>query len=91
MTFWLIIESIIFLVRCGLPLRGHRDSGRISCVEQCVDVQADQGNFRALLQFKAASGDEVLSRHLKSAPGNSPYVSPTAQADIIGSIGYVIL
>ena len=86
-----IIESIIFLARCGIPLRGHRDSGRISCIETCADVQGDQGNFRALLQFKAASGDEVLSRHLKSAPGNALYVSPTVQADLIGSIGYVIL
>jgi hypothetical protein len=43
-----IIESIIFLARCGIPLRGHRDSGRISCSASCADVEVDQGNFRAL-------------------------------------------
>jgi hypothetical protein len=86
-----IIESIIFLARCGIPLRGHRDSGRISCPLSCADVDTDQGNFRALLQFKAASGDNVLACHLASAHANAVYVSPRIQSDIIGSVGHIIL
>lgn len=86
-----IVETIIFLARCGIPLRGHRDSGRISCPASCADVEVDQGNFRALLQFTASSGDEVLAHHLAMAPANASYVSPRIQADIIGSVGHIIL
>lgn len=66
-----IIESIIFLARLGIPLRAHQDTGRILSSASCAKVEADQGNFRALLQFKAAIGDEVLARHPKSAPANA--------------------
>jgi hypothetical protein len=86
-----IIETIIFLARCGIPLRGHRDSGRISCPASFADVETDQGNFRGLLQFRAASGDSVLACHLASAPANAVYVSPRIQSDLIGSVGYIIL
>ena len=55
-----IINSILFLVRYGVALRRHRKGGRLQYVNSCHDVTANEGNLRALLQFKAASEDDIL-------------------------------
>ena len=48
-----IIESIIFLCRQNIPLRGHRDDGSLfdqdSGDVSCANV--NEGNFRELLVF----------------------------------------
>jgi len=56
-----IIEMVILCARQNIPLRGHRDSGRITSDE---DTDINEGNFRALLRFRVRSGDDVLRRHL---------------------------
>ena len=86
----LVTESIIFLARCGIPLWGHRDSGRISCPATSSDIKVDKGSFRTL-QFKAASGNQTLALHLESASGNALYISLTIQSEIISIIGNIIL
>ena len=86
-----IINSVLFLARCGVALRGHREGGRLQYVDSCHDVTSNEGNLRALLQFKAASGNEILKRHLQSAAENALYVSHESQCDLIASIGFAIL
>jgi len=66
-----VIASILFLARCGIALRGHRDSGRIDVPDTCCDITGEEGNLRALLQFKAASGDNILRSHLETGAGNA--------------------
>jgi len=86
-----IIESILFLARCGLPLRGHRESSDMKCIPQCSEITSNEGNLRALLHFKASSGDNALANHLKNASRNALYISHDAQSDIISCIGQIIL
>ena len=86
-----IINSILFLVRYGVVVRGHREGGRLQDVESCHDVTANEGSLRALLQYKASSKDKILKRDLQSAVGNALYVSHESQYDLIASIGFVIL
>ena len=60
-------------------------------MDSCHDVTANEGKLRALLQFKAASEDDILKRHLQSAAGHALYVSHESQCELIASIGFVIL
>lgn len=78
-----IIEAIIFCGRQELSLRGHRDSGRLSLEEP----NTNDGNFRALLRFRANHGDNVLANHILSSAGNAMYVSPVVQNELINLIG----
>lgn len=48
----------------------------------------NDGNFRSLLRFRMAAGDEVLKKHLVES--NSSYTSPTIQNEIIGICGNLI-
>ena len=85
-----IIKSILFLERCGVVLRGYRDTGRIEVPASCTEISCDERNLRALLQFKAGCA-EILHCHLESNAGNAQYISNNSQTDIINSIGSVIL
>ena len=42
------------------------------------------GNFRALLNFRVESGDQVLKDHLEKAPRNATYISNTLQNETVG-------
>lgn len=78
-----IIESIVFLGRQNIPLRGHRDDGRL-------DEEAgpsNEGNFRELLRFKISSGDETLKRHLATASSRATYIGNTTQNQLITCCG----
>jgi hypothetical protein len=78
-----IIESIVFLGRQNIPLRGHRDDGRL-------DEEAgpsNEGNFRELLRFKISSGDETLKRHLAAASSRATYIGNTSQNQLITCCG----
>ncbi|XP_029345792.1 uncharacterized protein LOC103308300 [Acyrthosiphon pisum] len=46
-----------------LPYRGHKDYGRLSLNEP----ENNDGNFRALLRFRARSGDDILKSHILSS------------------------
>lgn len=77
-----IIKTIIFLGRQNIPLRGHRDDGPI--VEAPV---ANQGNFKAMLQFRVDAGDKVLEEHLKKSSSRATYISKTTQNILIECCG----
>ncbi|CAG9822169.1 unnamed protein product [Phaedon cochleariae] len=87
-----IIESIIFLGRQNIPLRGHRDSGAIvikSSETEDIDLDvessptANEGNFRELLRFRVESGDTVLKEHLKNSSSKATYISAKTRNELI--------
>lgn len=80
-----IVNSIIFLGQQNIPFRGHRDDGELEVDSQQSVV--NEGNFRELLKFRVASGDETLRRHLQTASANATYISKTTQNALINSIG----
>ena len=60
-----IVSTIVFAGRMGLPLRGHRDSGSLTVPETVEDIDAECGNLRALLQFRAVSGDDYSTNSVR--------------------------
>ena len=62
-----IIDTIIFLGRQGLALRGHRDDSQYH-----ADVgeysTGSVGNFIELLNYRVRGGDKDLEKHLESYP-----------------------
>ena len=71
----------------GLPLRGHRDAGALTVPRNCEEIDAKSGNLRALLQFRAVSGDADLRNHLATCNKNATYIGPQTQNDLISCIG----
>lgn len=80
-----IIETIIFLGRQDIAFRGHRDSGNISAD---VPLQND-GNFRSLIRFRMATGDDILRKHMQSS--SFTWTSPRVQNELIELCGDLIL
>ena len=74
-----IIETILFCAEQELPLRGDHDSGPLSLDKP----EKKDGKFRALLRFRANSGDEDLKRHIINSRRNAMYLSPDIQNEII--------
>ncbi|GIY93799.1 hypothetical protein CEXT_11231 [Caerostris extrusa] len=66
-----------FCDRNGLPLRGHRDYGKLAeqmkarnvtiTINHHVNHNRFFGNFRKLFKFRNEAGDEMLKEHLKSS------------------------
>ena len=85
-----LIETVIFCVRQGIPLRGHRDSGPLSFVEaQSGDI--NDGNFRALIRYSRGKYDEVFKNDITSAGHNARYLSPRVQNEILSACNDLIL
>ena len=78
-----IVKSVIFCGQQNIPLRGHRDDGRVLETD-------DDGVFRALLRFRIDSGDAVLAEGLEQASRNATYTSKTTQNEIIACAGELI-
>lgn len=83
-----IIETIIFCGRQGIALRAHRDHGDLNLKSNPTE---NEGNFRALLRFRASSGDVVLRNHLENGSKNAMYLSPKIQNEIIGACNDILL
>lgn len=81
-----IIETILFCAEQELPLRGDHDSGPLMLEKP---VKKD-GKFRALLRFRANSGDENLKKHIIYSRKNATYVSPEIQNEIIQTCSNLI-
>ncbi|XP_033225893.1 zinc finger MYM-type protein 1-like [Belonocnema kinseyi] len=75
-----VVEAIIVLGRQELALRGHRDSGNI--VIQDDFTGPNEGNFRALLKYRA-KGDPILRSHLEGPRKRDKFTSPSIQNEII--------
>ena len=84
-----IIESIIFLGRQNIPLRGHIDDGAL--LQESDNPSANEGNFRELLRFRVAAGDTVLEHHLQTASSHATYISKTVQNELISCGGQEIV
>lgn len=78
-----IVETIVLCGRQDLALRGDKDSGRLTLEEPANN----DGNFRALLRYRANGGDTVLVDHIQTAANNALYSSPRVQNEIISVIG----
>ena len=50
----------------------------------------NDGNFRALLRYRAKGGDQSLTDHLLSSAHNATYLSPTIQNEIIDACNDLI-
>lgn len=77
-----IIKCAIFLLKQGLPFRGHRDDSK-----HLLIAENNPGNFQALLKLASDFGDETLSSCLNDGPKNATYKSKTIQNQIINVVG----
>jgi len=85
-----IIESVLFLGRQNIALRGHRDPGVLN-ISTTSSSFINEGNFRELLKLRVASGDTILEKHLKTCNSKATYISHTTQENIIDCIKDEIL
>jgi len=76
-----IIETIIFLARQNIPLKGHRDDGDLLASSNTSII--NEGNYRELLRFQIKSGDKILENHLKTTHAKATYISNTIKEEII--------
>lgn len=83
-----IIETVIFCGRQGIALRAHRDHGDLDLNDSPIE---NEGNFRALLRFRACSGDDDLKNHLETGSKNALYLSPKIQNEVISACNEIIL
>ncbi|KAI8559486.1 hypothetical protein RHMOL_Rhmol04G0177600 [Rhododendron molle] len=70
------INCIKFLLRQGLPFRGHDES----------ELSSNQGNFLELLKFLVEHNEVVRAVALKNAPENLKLTSPDIRKDICNAI-----
>lgn len=70
------INCIKFLLRQGLPFRGHDE----------YELSSNQRNFLELLKFLAEHNEVVKAVALKNAPENLKLTSPDIQKDICNAI-----
>lgn len=77
-----LLKCVCFCARQGLSFRGHRDDFTAS-------EYGNKGNFVELVQFRAET-DEVLRKHLETAPRNALYTSKTIQNEMIYVISKTI-
>ena len=83
-----IVNTVLLCGRMGLPLRGHRDSGRVN---HHHDYEDGEGVFKALLKFRVDAGDKNLQKFLTDAPGNALYTSWQTQNEVIKICGNQII
>ncbi|XP_050147382.1 uncharacterized protein LOC126622675 [Malus sylvestris] len=69
------IKCTKFLLRQGLPFRGHDESA----------TSSNRGNYLELLQFLADNNDKVREVVMENAPGNLRLVAPSIQKEIVNS------
>lgn len=85
-----IIKTIMFCGIQNIPLRGHRDDGKLFAETEKEATRACEGNFRALLKFRIDAGDKELDLHIQSCGKSTSYISKTIQNDLIECCGEVI-
>ena len=75
-----IVKIIILCGKQNISLRGHRDDG---IIEVDSPPANNEGNFRALLQFRVDAGDKTLEDHLRKSSSRATYISKTTQNYLI--------
>lgn len=76
------IESIHFLVRQNIPLRGHRDDGDLLTTASSKTSVINKENFREILRFRIRSDDKILENHLKTTHAKATYISNVIQDNV---------
>ena len=74
-----IVKCVELCGRQGIALRGHRDDN--------TSTLLSQGKFKAVVNFRVDSGDEVLREHLESYSSRETYISKTTQNDLLHCMG----
>ena len=74
-----IVKCLELCGRQGIALRGHRDDN--------TSTDLSQGKFKAIVNFRVESGDEVLQEHLKSCSSRQTYISKTSQNELLDCMG----
>jgi len=77
-----IIQSIRFLGKQNIPLRGHRYDGALLANDNHHKMN-NEGNFRELLRFRVKSGDKILEQHLLTTHSKATYISSNVQNQLI--------
>lgn len=86
-----IIETLIFCGQQNIPLRGHRDDGRlIDTGNSESSPTSNEGNFRELLRLRIRSGDVNLKKHLENTSSRATYIGKNIQNELLDCIGSVI-
>ena len=70
-----------FLAGMALPFRGHNEGSKAG---------VKRGLFLEFVQYMADNGDEILKRHLMTAPKNATYLSHDIQNQMIGIGGRAV-
>ncbi|KAF0299721.1 repressor of the inhibitor of the protein kinase [Amphibalanus amphitrite] len=83
-----IVDTLKMAAVQNIPLRGHRDDGRIDPSGE-IPPEND-GNFRMLLRLRIQAGDVTLQKHLKEASGNALYTSKTIQNAVLEEMATMI-
>ena len=81
-----LIDTLKFMGQLGIPLRGHRDSGRLETVSDIKDIDTSTENFRTTLQLDFMGNSELVA-HLKNSPFNAAYLTPDIRNELITLIG----
>lgn len=84
-----MIQTVILCGKQNIPLRGHRDSGKIVVDKNEDHLHENERNFREILRYRA-HGDVDLKLFLES-PDRLKYTSATTQNEIIESCNQIIL
>ncbi|XP_022169095.1 52 kDa repressor of the inhibitor of the protein kinase-like, partial [Myzus persicae] len=77
-----IIQSIMFLGKQNIPLRGHRDDGALFANDNHHKMK-NEGNFRELLRYRVKSGDKILEQHLLTTHSKATYINSNVQNQLI--------
>ena len=72
-----IAQTVYFLAKQGLPLKGHIDD--LKNLEESMNW----GNFQELLEFRCEAGDKNLSAHFESYHRNATYRNKIIQNELI--------
>ena len=87
-----VLALIDVVKTCALgnvPVRGHRDDGRID--PSGVRPKENDGNFREFIRLLLRRGDLKLREYLENVPGNASYISKTSQNEILDDISRLLL
>ncbi|CAH1998001.1 unnamed protein product [Acanthoscelides obtectus] len=71
----LSMPCLIVKGRQNIPLRWHRDRGRLFSNDSTndEDIFNNEGNFRELIRFRVESGDNLLKKNLENSKAHARY------------------
>ncbi|CAH2001669.1 unnamed protein product [Acanthoscelides obtectus] len=83
----------LWIGRQIIPLRGHRDRGRLFSNDNTNDgdVLNNEGNFSELIRFRVENGDKLLKKNLENSKAPATRISSRIKNEIIEYCGEEIL